>query len=375
MSKRDYYEVLELKKGASPEEIKKSYRKLAMKYHPDQNPNNKEAEKKFKELSEAYEILKDPQKRAAYDQLGHRAFEGGRGGYHQQSGFNGGAHDLFGDFFNEFMGGQRGRQTRSTEVRGSDLKYNISISLEEAFTGTEKNISFSTAIKCEPCHGKGTNDSSGFSNCSTCHGHGAIRIQQGFFAMEQTCSNCNGSGKIIKNPCKKCHGNGRYNEKKSLKVNIPAGIEDSTRIRLSGEGEAGMRGGGNGDLYIFVNVVSHPIFKVEGSDLHCKLPISFTMAILGGDIEVPVIEGGKVKLKIPQGTQSGDRLKIRDKGMSRVRSSSRGDMIAHIVVEIPKNLTPKAQSLIEELDKEFSIHNNSTEKGFFDKMKNLWSKN
>ncbi len=374
MSKRDYYEVLELKKGASADEIKKSYRKLAMKYHPDQNPNNKEAEKKFKELAEAYEILKDDQKRAAYDQLGHQAFEGGRSGGSHQGGFNQ-QHDIFGDFFNEFMGGGGGRRSahRSPEVRGSDLKYNISISLEEAFTGIEKNISFSTAIKCSPCAGKGTTDSNGFSSCHACGGHGVTRVQQGFFAMEQTCNHCSGSGKIIKNPCKKCHGHGRYNEKKSLKVSIPAGIEDSTRIRLSGEGEAGARGGTSGDLYIFVNVVSHPIFKVEGSDLHCKLPIGFTMAALGGDIEVPVIEGGVVKLKIPKGTQNGDRLKIRDKGMSKVRSSNRGDMIAHIFVEVPKTLTTKAQTLLEELDKELSMHNN-TETGFFDKMKNLWGK-
>ncbi|MBP7189974.1 MAG: molecular chaperone DnaJ [Rickettsiaceae bacterium] len=377
MSKRDYYEILGVSKTATPDEIKKEYRKLAMKYHPDQNKGNKEAEQKFKELSEAYDVLKDEQKRAAYDRFGHQAFtsggagagnRGGHGGFHQ-GGF---AQDIFSDFFHDFMGGGgRGNGRRPTEIRGSDLRYNINISLEEAFKGTDSNISFSTSISCDSCKGKGSSDGSGYSDCTSCHGSGVTRIQQGFFTLEQHCQHCNATGKTIKNPCKKCHGSGRHHEKKTLKVTIPAGIEDGTRIKLSGEGEAGVRGGAAGDLYIFVSVSSHQKFKVEGADLHSKLTIGFTKAALGGDVEVDVIEGGTVKLTIPKGTQNGDRLKLRDKGMSKVRSSQRGDMYVHILVDVPKNLSTKATSLLEELDKELSISNN--EKGFFDKVKNLWS--
>jgi molecular chaperone DnaJ len=372
MSKRDYYEVLGIQKTASSDEIKKAYRKLAMKYHPDQNPNDKAAEKNFKEAAEAYEVLKDEQKRSAYDRFGHNAFaQGGMGqGHSSQAGGHQNMHDIFGDFFNDFMGANRGR-ARTTETRGSDLKYNISVSLEEAFKGADKTISFSTSIKCDPCSGKGSSNNSGFSSCATCAGRGSVRMQQGFFVVEQTCHACQGVGQIIKNPCTKCQGTGRYANTKSLLVNIPAGIEDGTRIRLTGEGEAGMRGGTTGDLYIFISVASHPIFKVEGAHLHCRLPVNFVMAILGGEIEVPAIEGGKLKLKIPPGTQNGDKLKIREKGMSKVRSSSRGDMYAHIHVEIPKHLTNRQRELLSELDKEFG-NTPTNDKSFFDKMKNLW---
>ncbi len=383
MTKRDYYQVLGLAKGASADDIKKAYRKLAMKYHPDQNQDNKDAEAKFKEISEAYEVLKDEQKRAAYDRFGHQAFAqggmggsgGSRGGHRGQAGFNGQFQDIFGDFFSEMMGGQAGSsQKRSGEVRGSDLKYNVSISLEEAFAGVDKNISFTSAVKCSPCKGSGSADvsSSGANTCQTCGGRGVTRVQQGFFAVEQTCYSCQGSGQIIKNPCKKCNGAGRYNENRTLLVNIPAGVEEGTRIRLASEGEAGGRGGGSGDLYIFVSILTHPIFKTEGASLHCKLPVSFVMATLGGELEVPTIEGGKIKLKIPAGTQNGDRLKIKDKGMSKYKSSTRGDMYAHIHVEIPKTLTKRQKELLEELDKEFS-NTSSGDKGFFEKMKNLWS--
>lgn len=377
MSKQDYYAILGVSKTATPDEIKKAYRKLAMKYHPDQNKGNKEAEQKFKELSEAYDVLKDEQKRAAYDRFGHQAFSQGGGGRPGAGGFHQGgfsAQDIFSDFFNDFMGpggsGQRGNR-RPAEIRGSDLRYNITISLEEAFKGTDNNISFSTAVTCDSCHGKGSSDGSGYTDCTFCHGTGTTRIQQGFFTLEQHCNHCNATGKTIKNPCKKCHGSGRHHEKKTLKVSIPAGIEDGTRIKLTSEGEAGVRGGAAGDLYIFVSVSANQKFKVDGADLHSKLTISFTKAALGGDVEVEVIEGGKVKLNIPKGTQNGDRLKLKDKGMSKVRSSNRGDMYVHISVDVPKNLSPKAVLLLEDLDKELSVSNN--DKGFFDKMKNLWS--
>lgn len=377
MSKRDYYEVLGLSKSASADEIKKAYRKLAMQYHPDKNPDDANADKKFKEATEAYEILKDEQKRAAYDQYGHNAFGHGGGGGGHAGGGGGNAgfhnmHDIFGDIFGDFMGGNaRPKQTR--EVRGSDLKYNISISLEEAFHGVERNIAFTTAVKCGTCSGHGSEDKDAFMSCNTCQGRGSVRMQQGFFAIEQTCHSCQGLGKKIKNPCKKCRGTGRTEEKKSLLVNLPSGIENNTRIRLTGEGEAGMYSGSSGDLYIFVSIASHPIFRVEGADLHCRLPVSMTTAILGGELELPAIEGGTIKLKIPQGTQNGDKLKIREKGMSKVRSTSRGSMYAHVYVEIPKNLTARQKELLQELDKEFS-NTDTSDKSFFDKMKNLWKK-
>jgi len=382
MSKRDYYEILGLQKGASDDEIKKSYRKLAMEHHPDRNPGNAEAEKKFKEASEAYEVLKDQQKRAAYDRFGHGAFDGsmGRGHAGHQRHRAGGAqtgnfNDVFGDFFSDFMGGQR--QGGSQKVRGSDLKYDISITLEEAYHGTDKKISFSTMVGCDSCNGTGSADGGQVDVCSTCNGHGAVRMQQGFFMLEQSCPSCQGQGKIIKNPCKKCHGQGRCHDKKNLQVNIPAGVENGTRIRLAGEGEAGMLGGHNGDLYIFVSVSTHPLFRNEGADLHCRLPISFITAILGGEVEVPLIDGGAISLKIPAGTQSGDKFRIRDKGMSKVRSTSKGDMYVHAFVEIPKSLTKKQKEMIEELRKEFGEDPGASgedKKGFFDKMKNLWGK-
>lgn len=380
MSKRDYYEILGLKKGASDDEIKKAYRNLAKEHHPDLNPGDVESERKFKEASNAYEILKDQQKRAAYDRFGHGAFEnGGRGhhgGGHRAGPQAGNFNDVFGDFFSDFMGGQRQQGPQSQKVRGSDLKYDISITLEEAYQGTDKKISFSTMVACDGCNATGSADGGQVDVCTTCHGQGAVRMQQGFFVIEQPCPACNGQGKIIKNPCKKCHSHGRVNDKKTLQVNIPAGVENGTRIRLVGEGEAGMRGGHNGDLYIFVSVSTHPLFRNEGADLHCRLPITFTTAILGGEIEVPTIDGGAINLKIPAGTQSGDKFRIKDKGMSKVRSSSKGDMYVHAFVEIPKSLTKKQKEIVEELQKEFGYDSISSadKKGFFDKMKNLWGK-
>lgn len=376
MSKRDYYEILGLDKSASAGDIKKSYRKLAMKYHPDQNPGDAEAEKKFKEAAEAYEILKDEQKKSAYDRMGHAAFSqgggGGHGGFGQQ-GFSDmhNVHDIFGDIFGEFMGGGGRARRASKEIRGSDLKYNISVSLEDAFKGVEKSISFRAGVKCEPCHGTGSKNKTNMTNCSSCGGQGTIRRQQGFFAVEQTCGSCGGMGQVIKDPCSKCSGTGRHDDKKDLLVKIPSGVEDGTRIRLTGEGEAGMRGGNPGDLYIFVEVKPHDVFRVDNAALHCRIPLSFTQAILGAKIQLPTIEGGKVELVIPKGTQNGDKLRIRDRGMSKVRNSQRGDMIAHVHIEIPKVLNKKQKELLEELDKEFGGGAQS-EKSFFDKMKNLW---
>ncbi len=375
MSKQDYYQTLGIAKGASEEEIKKAYRKLAMQYHPDKNPGNNEAEHKFKEINEAYDVLKDSQKRAAYDRFGHSAFSGGGSG-----GFSGDHHgfsgmdfsDIFSDVFGDFMGGRGGgRRRASTQVKGSDLRYNINITLEEAFTGVSRNISFKTAVKCGECDGKGSADKT-TTTCGDCNGHGYVRMQQGFFAVEQTCHKCHGAGQVIKNPCRKCGGEGRAETQKTLSINVPAGIEDATRIRLAGEGEHGIRGGHPGDLYVFVHIQPHQFFRVENSDIHCKIPISFTQAALGGAIEVPIIEGGTVQLKIPTATQSGDILKLKSKGMSKVRSNLRGDMFAHVIIDVPKNLTPRQKELLEELDKELAKSEDS-DSSFFKKMKGLWS--
>lgn len=378
MTKRDYYEVLEVERSANGAEIKKAYLKLAKKYHPDTNSSDPSAEIKFKEISEAYEVLKDEQKRAAYDRMGHSAFEqgGGGGGFNSRTASNHDINDIFGDFFSDFMGGRGGgaSRPRSSQVRGSDLKYNLTITLEEAFTGVDKKINFNTEAKCSPCGGKGTNEPNANSTCPQCNGTGAIRMQQGFFAIEQTCNKCNGQGQIIKNPCTACHGSGRSTKHKNLIVNIPHGVEDGVRIRIAGEGEAGLRGGAPGDLYVFITVAPHNIYQVEGPNLHFKLPLNFTKAALGGEVEIPTIDGSTVTLKIPSGTQTGDKLRLRGKGMSKVRSSERGDFYAHAFVQTPKDLTKKQKELLEELDKEFGeTKENYSSDGFFSKMKNIWS--
>jgi molecular chaperone DnaJ len=378
MSPEDYYAVLGVSRSANQQEIKKAYHKLAMQYHPDRNSDNSEAEKKFKKINEAYDVLKDEQKKAAYDKFGHNAFQnsGGSGGFNRGAGGGGGEfhdiNDIFGDFFSDFMGGKSRATKSSSKIKGADLKYNITITLEEAYKGVDKNINFTTEVKCNSCNGSGSEGDGSVTTCDMCHGRGVNRMQQGFFTLEQTCGKCQGMGQIIKTPCKKCFGNGRHSQVKNLLVNIPAGIEDGTKIRLVGEGEAGIRGGNSGDLYIFVTIKPHEIYKADLANLHCRLPISFTKAALGGEIEVPIIEGGKVSLKIPAGTQNGDQLKLRGKGMSKVRATTRGDMIAHVYIEVPKSLTKKQRELLELLDKELD-DGKSDDVSFFNKMKNLWS--
>ena len=371
MSKEDFYKTLAVPRSASQEDIKKAYRKLAVKYHPDKNPGNKEAEDKFKKISEAYDTLKDEQKRAAYDRFGHDAFasgSGNRGGFNH-SGFSRSSGFDFGDIFEEFFGSSNGRKKKTRSEQGANLKYNIAISLEEAFAGTEKEISFKAATHCSGCKGTGAKDQK-ITSCSYCNGQGNVIINQGFLRIEQPCGNCNGTGSMIKNACNICAGQGRTNQSRNLKISIPSGIENQTKIRLLGEGEAGMYGGPAGDLYVFVNIKPHSIFKVEHLDLHCKAPVSFATAALGGSITLPTIEGGEIQLKIPAGTQNGDVLKVHSKGMSKVRSSDRGNMMIHIYVEVPKKLTKSQKEIIESLDLELQ---DSKDVSFIDKMKNLWS--
>ena len=378
MSKKDYYQVLGVSNSATSSEIKKAYLKLAKQFHPDKNKGDKEAERKFKEISAAYEVLKDEQKRSAYDQFGHDAFHQGGGGsasgFSRQGGHDGQQfNDIFGDLFNNFMGG-RTNQRPSASVKGSDLTTKLAITLEEAFNGTQKELKFTTHAVCTTCRGRGTKDLKGMTSCNLCGGAGTTRIQQGFFAIEQTCQKCHGAGQVIKNPCTTCHGNGRVQKEKKLIITIPAGVEDGLRIRHAGEGEAGLRGGTSGDLYVFMAIKPHDIFKVSGQDLHFKLPLNFTTAALGGVVRVPTIEGKQIELKIPPGTQTWDKLKLRSKGMSAVRSSNRGDMYAHAYIETPQNLTKKQRELLEQLDQELGDDNSDyKDSGFFTKMKNLWS--
>jgi molecular chaperone DnaJ len=351
-----------------------------MKYHPDKNPGDKESEKKFKEINEAYEILKDEQKRAAYDRMGHAAFEGGMGGggggFHQAGGFDfsaAGFGNIFDDVFSDFMGGGRQRQTEAS-LRGSDLRYNMEISFEEAFTGLKKNIKIPTNTTCNTCHGSGAAEGSKPETCPICHGQGKVHARQGFFTIERTCANCHGLGQVIKNPCKTCHGSGRIRKEKTLSVTIPAGIEEGSRIRLAGEGEAGLRGGTPGDLYIFLHVKPHKFFHRDGSNIYCQVPISMTTATLGGEIEVPSIDGHKVRVTIPEGTQSGKQFRLKGKGMSILRSSSRGDMYIQTQVETPVNLTKRQKELLEEFSNlEGKSHSSPLSEGFFSKIKEFWT--
>ncbi|QDC43448.1 molecular chaperone DnaJ [Methylophilus medardicus] len=346
-AKKDYYEVLGVNRDASEEEIKKAFKKLAMKFHPDRNPDNPKAEESFKEAKEAYEILSDEQKRAAYDQYGHAGVDQsmGGGGF---GGFNSGNFsDAFGDIFGDIFGGARNQ--RSNVYRGADLRYNLEISLEDAARGTETKIRIPVQTSCETCHGSGARPGTSPVTCTTCNGHGQVRMQQGFFSVQQTCPKCHGTGKMVKEPCPTCHGGGRVKQNKTLNVKIPAGVDEGDRIRLSGEGEAGVNGGPTGDLYVVVHLKEHAIFQRDGANLHCEMPISFSTAALGGEIEVPTLDGA-AKMKIPAETQTGGVFRLRGKGIKPLRSSEHGDLMVHVVVETPVRLTEKQKDLLREFE-------------------------
>ena len=378
----DYYKILGVARGASEDELKKAYRKLAMQYHPDKNPGNKEAEKKFKAINEAYDVLKDPQKKAAYDRYGHEAFTGGgmgaAGGGPGAAGFefSGSFSDIFEDLFSEFTGQRKrsggGRSSDVGAARGNDLRYNLEISLEEAYRGKQHPIKVTTSASCETCSGSGAEKGTQPETCGTCQGRGAVRVQQGFFTVERTCGTCQGAGKIIKSPCKTCAGSGRTRKEKSLNVSIPAGVEEGTRIRLAGEGEAGFRGGPAGDLYIFLSVKPHKIFKREGANIYCSVPLKFSTAALGGHIEVPTIDGGRVKVTIPEGTQSGHQFRLKGKGMSVLRSSAHGDMYIEVAVETPVNLSKKQKELLRDFDKDANEKTSPAAETFFTRVKEFW---
>ncbi len=350
MSKRDYYEVLGVQRNATEAEIKKAFKKLAMKYHPDRNPDNKEAEEKFKEAKEAYDILSDGKKRAAYDQFGHAGVEGGMGGGPGGYGGAGGASfsDIFGDVFGDIFGGGGGRGGQRV-YQGADLRYNLELGLEEAVAGTTVKIRVPTLVTCQECSGSGAKKGTTPTTCPTCHGQGQVRMQQGFFSLQQTCPRCHGSGKIITDPCNSCHGEGRIQKQKTLSVKVPPGVDTGDRIRLSGEGEAGENGGPPGDLYVQIAVREHPIFKRDGSDLFCEVPVSFATAALGGELEVPTLDG-KVKLKVPAESQSGKLFRLRGKGVKSVRGSHVGDLMCKLIVETPVNLSSKQKELLREFD-------------------------
>jgi molecular chaperone DnaJ len=373
MSKRDYYEVLGLSKGASADEIKKGYRSKAKELHPDRNTSDPSAESKFKEANEAYDVLKDPERKAAYDRFGHAAFEGGMGGGggQRQGDFSSAFSDVFDDLFGDFMGGGQRGGGRSRASRGSDLRYNLEISLEDAYSGLQKSINVPTSVQCSPCNGSGAAGGSEPSTCPTCSGMGKVRASQGFFTVERTCPSCSGMGQVISNPCSSCGGQGRSNKDRSLSVNVPAGVETGTRIRLSNEGEAGLRGGPGGDLYIFIEVREHKIFQRDGNSLFCRIPVSMSGAALGGDIEVPTMDGGRSRVKIPAGSQSGRQMRLRGKGMPSIKSAQKGDMFIEIAVETPVNLTSKQRELLREFEA-LSEDNNPESKSFFSSVKSFW---
>jgi molecular chaperone DnaJ len=373
MAKRCYYETLGIARGASEQEVKSAYRRLAKEFHPDCNPNDTRAEVRFKEVSEAYEVLKDPQKRAAYDHFGHAAFDGA-GGASRGFGpdFASSMSDIFDDLFGEFMGGRRGQRPRSARERGADLRYNLEISLSEAFAGKTAQICVPTSVSCETCNGSGAKAGTKPSSCPTCGGHGKVRASQGFFTIERTCPNCQGRGETIEDPCQTCRGSGRITKERTLSVNIPAGVEDGTRIRLAGEGEAGLRGGPAGDLYIFLSIKPHEFFQRDGADLFCKVPISMTTAALGGQIEVPTVDGAVTRVKVPEGSESGKQFRLKGKGMPVLRSKVSGDMYIQVEVETPKNLTKRQRELLEEFERESHKETSPESAGFFARVKDFF---
>ncbi len=380
----DYYKTLGVDKGADAAEIKKAYRKMAMKYHPDHNKDSKEAEEKFKLVNAAYDVLKDEQKRSAYDRFGESAFDGSMGGGggggnpFGGGGFQGGNFsDIFEDMFGDFMGGGGQQRGGNGAMRGADMQYAMDITLEEAYSGLEKTITVPVQDTCDGCDGKGAEKGSGAESCSTCNGAGRVRAQQGFFTIERACATCGGQGTVIKNPCKKCSGAGRVRREKTLKVNIPKGIDGGRRIRLSGEGEAGVRGGPSGDLYILVGIKSHKFFKRDSANIYCRVPIAMTTATLGGEIEVPTIGGKRSKVKIPGGTQTGQQFRLKEQGMTVLNGNAKGDMYIEIFVETPVNLNTKQKDMFKSLDKDLSgkdgKKHSPESSGFFDRMKDLWS--
>jgi molecular chaperone DnaJ len=371
MSKACYYETLEVERSIDEAGLKSAFRKLAMKWHPDKNPGDPSCEHKFKEISEAYEILKDGNKRAAYDRYGHAAFEQGNGGGHGP-GFGAGFASSFSDIFEDLFGmaGQRGG--RGGRERGADLRYNMEITLEEAFSGKTAQINIPVAVTCETCSGTGAKAGTKPKTCSTCGGAGRVRQAQGFFTLERTCPGCQGRGQMIETPCGSCSGQGRVQKERTLSVNIPPGVEDGTRIRLSGEGEAGVQGGPAGDLYIFLSLASHKFFQRDGADLHCRVPVSMVTAAMGGDFEVPTIDQGKTKVKVPSGTQSGRRFRVASKGMPVLRSRQMGDMYVQVVVETPQNLTKKQKELLAEFEKLSSGETQPEAAGFFKMVKDFF---
>jgi len=378
MAKRDYYEILGVNKSTSPEEIKKSYRKLALKYHPDRNKDDKAAESKFKEASEAYHVLSDKERKNNYDQCGHAAFDGsgGKSGFSNFD-FSNAFSDIFGsnifdDFFDGFGNSNTRGRRRSSDSRGADLRYDLSISLEDAYNGKKQEINFSSSDKCETCSGSGAEPGSKPISCNTCNGHGQVRSNQGFFTVQQTCPECAGSGEKISKPCTNCQGIGKKQSKKKIFTNIPKGVDDGTRIRLSGKGEAGIKGGGNGDLYIFVSVKNHSIFKRSEENLFFEFPISLADAALGANVEVPTIDGGKAKVKVPAGTQNGKQFRLKGKGMPIMRNKSYGDLYIQALTEVPVSLTKDQKNLLEQFKKLEDIKTNPIMKDFFEKAKRFW---
>ena len=369
MSKRCYYEVLEVERTADDGVLKTAFRKLAMKWHPDRNPGDSDSEHRFKEINEAYDILKDPQRRAAYDRFGHAAFEQGGGGAH---GFGADFGSTFSDIFEGIFGMGGARQRGSGRERGADLRFNMQITLEEAYKGKTAQVRLPTSVTCEVCSGTGAKTGTKPKVCATCGGHGKIRHSQGFFTLERTCNACHGRGQVIENPCPSCAGSGRTTKERTLSVNIPAGVEDGTRIRLAGEGEAGLRGGPSGDLYIFLSLATHAFFQRDAADLHCRVPISMVTAALGGEFEVPTIDGSKTRVKIPGGTQSGRRFRLQAKGMPVLRSKQVGDMYVQVMVETPQNLTKRQRELLAEFEKLSSRETQPESAGFFTKVKDFF---